>query len=68
MMAPVPIVCGALIYILSARLGGRSRWLIGLVPLFSLPAVYAAAGMPMYVALHADVSKLVQYLAGAATA
>lgn len=67
MMAPVPIVCGALIYILGERLTGLDRWLIGLVPLFSLPAVYAAAGMPMYVALHSDVSKPVQYAAGAAT-
>lgn len=67
MMAPVPILCGALIYILGTRLRGPSRWLIGLVPLFSLPAVYAAAGMPMYVALHSNVSKLVQYAAGAAT-
>jgi hypothetical protein len=67
MMAPVPIVGGALIYIAGTQLTGRRRWLVGIVPIFSLPAVYAAAGMPMYVALHAETSKLVQYLAGAAT-
>ncbi len=67
MMAPVPIVCGALIFMLGTRLKGPSRWLIGLVPVFSLPAVYAAAGMPMYVALHADVGRPVQYAAGVAT-
>ncbi len=67
MMAPVPIVCGALIHPLDRALQGRRRWLIGIVPVFSLPAVYAAAGMPMYVALHSDTSKLVQYVAGVAT-
>jgi hypothetical protein len=67
MMAPVPIVCGALIAILGAELHGARRLLIGVVPIFSLPAVYAAAGMPMYVALHSETSKLVQYLAGIAT-
>jgi hypothetical protein len=67
MMAPVPIVCGALIYLLGTQLRGRQRLLIAIVPIFALPAVYAAAGMPLYVALHADTSKLVQYVAGAAT-
>jgi hypothetical protein len=66
-MAPVPIVAGALIYVLGTRLSGARRLLIGLVPLFALPAVYAAACMPMYVALHSQTSKLVQYLAGVAT-
>lgn len=67
MMAPVPIVCGTLIYLLGTLLRGRARLLIGVVPVFSLPAVYAAAGMPMYVALHGQTAKVVQYLAGAAT-
>jgi hypothetical protein len=67
MMAPVPIVCGALIYILGTKLHGASRALLGVVPLFSLPAVYAAAGMPMYVALHSETATLVQYVAGIAT-
>ncbi|WP_372789387.1 hypothetical protein [Paraconexibacter sp.] len=67
MMAPVPIVCGTLIYLLGTVLEGRRRLLIGIVPVFSLPAVYAAAGMPMYVALHGETAKGVQYLAGVAT-
>lgn len=67
MMAPVPIVCGALIYMFGTRVRGASRLLIGLAPLFALPAVYASAGMPMGVVLHGDTSKPVQYLAGVAT-
>jgi hypothetical protein len=67
MMAPVPIVSGALIYVLGTRLRGTRRLLIGLAPLLSLPAVYAAAGMPIYVALHSSTAKSAQYLAGVAT-
>ncbi|HWF53215.1 MAG TPA: hypothetical protein VG223_01245 [Solirubrobacteraceae bacterium] len=67
MMAPVPIVCGALIYTLGTRLRGAHRAWIALAPLFALPAVYAAAGMPIYVALHSHTAKSVQYLAGVAT-
>lgn len=67
MMAPVPIVCGAAIFLAGTRLTGARRALIGLAPLFALPAVYASAGMPMGVALHGDVSKPVQYGAGLAT-
>lgn len=67
MMAPVPIVCGVLIHLLDGLVHGRARWLIGVVPVFSLPAVYAATGMPLYLGLHSEVSKPVQYLAGAAT-
>jgi hypothetical protein len=66
-MAPVPIVGGALIYVLGTQLTGARRLLMGLVPLFALPAVYAAACMPMYVALHSQTSEAVQYLAGIAT-
>jgi hypothetical protein len=66
-MAPVPVVCGLLIYVFSSLLRGPSRLLIALVPLFALPAVYAASGMPMYVSLHSAPAKPVQYLAGVAT-
>jgi hypothetical protein len=66
-MAPVPVVCGLLIYVLSSLLRGWSRLLIGLAPLFALPAVYAASGMPIYLSLHSDPAKPIQYLAGVAT-
>jgi hypothetical protein len=56
-----------LISVFSDLLRGRSRLLIGLAPLFALPAVYAAAGMPIYLSLHSDPAKPVQYLAGMAT-
>lgn len=66
-MAGVPIVCGVLVYILETMLTGARRLLIGLVPIFSLPAVYAAGCGPMYTTMHADVSKAVQYLAALVT-
>jgi hypothetical protein len=66
-MAPVPIVCGALLYVLGTRVTGRRRLALALVPTVALPAVYAAAGWPMYVALYSNTSKLVQYLAGLMT-
>jgi hypothetical protein len=66
-MAPVPIVCGALLYILGTRVKGRARLTLVLVPTVALPAVYAAAGWPMYLALHSHVPKVVQYLAGLTT-
>ncbi|MCW3063602.1 MAG: hypothetical protein JWN32_774 [Solirubrobacterales bacterium] len=63
-MAPVPILCGLLLYVLGSRLRGwRRLWLV-FVPTVALPAVYASAGWPMYLALHSDVPKVVQYLAG----
>jgi hypothetical protein len=67
MMAPVPIVAGLLLYALGAHVHGRHRAWLFAVPCVALPAVYASCGFPMYVALHADVGKPVQYLAGAAT-
>lgn len=66
-MAPVPIVCGVLIHLLDSMLTGPRRLLIALAPIFALPAVYAAAGMPIYLSLHSDPPKAVQVLAGAAT-
>jgi hypothetical protein len=66
-MAPVPILCGMLLYILGTRVTGRWRPALLLVPTIALPAVYAAAGWPMYVALYSDVPKSVQFLAGLLT-
>jgi hypothetical protein len=66
-MAPVPILCGALLYMLGTRLRGVRRLVLIVVPAVALPAVYAGAGWPMYLALYSHVPKLVQYLAGLTT-
>lgn len=66
-MAPVPIVCGALLFILGSRVRGGARVALAFVPAVALPAVYASAGWPIYLALHSQVSKPVQYLAGVVT-
>ncbi|OPX11973.1 hypothetical protein [Mycobacterium sp. AT1] len=66
-MAGVPIVCGALIYLLGTMLKGKKRILIGVVPLFALPAVFASSCVFMYASLHSSPSKPVQYLAGIAS-
>jgi hypothetical protein len=67
MMAPVPILCGFLLYATGDLLHGWRRLGIVVVPTLALPAVYASAGWPMYLALYSDVPKGVQWLAGAAT-
>jgi chromate transport protein ChrA len=56
-----------LLYILGTRVTGRWRPALVLVPTVALPAVYAAAGWPMYVALYSHVPKSVQWLAGLLT-
>ncbi len=56
-----------LLYILGTRVTGWRRPALALVPTVALPAVYAAAGWPMYVALYSNVPKLVQSLAGVLT-
>jgi hypothetical protein len=61
-MAPVPILCGMLLYVLGTRLRGAWRLSLVFVPTVALPAVYAAAGWPMYVALYSNVPKAIQYL------
>ena len=66
-MAPVPILCGALLYMLGTRVHGWRRLTLVFVPTVALPAVYAAAGWPMYLALYSHVPKVVQYLAGLTT-
>ncbi len=67
MMAPVPILCGFLLYVFGDVVHGWKRVFAFVIPVLSLPAVYASAGAPMYVALYADVPKGVQWLAGVAT-
>lgn len=67
MMAPVPILCGFLLYAFGDVARGWKRAFAFVIPTLSLPAVYASAGWPMYVALYSDVPKGVQWLAGAAT-
>lgn len=67
MMAPVPIVCGYLIYALGSRVQGLNRVWLFAVPCVTLPAVYASAGFPMYTALYTDVPEAIEYLAGIAT-
>ncbi|MBI3216203.1 MAG: hypothetical protein HYZ38_20490 [Mycobacterium sp.] len=66
-MAGVPVVCGALIYLLGTMLKGKRRILIGVVPLFALPAVFASSCVFMYVSLYSSPSKPAQYLAGIAS-
>jgi hypothetical protein len=66
-MAPTPILCGALLYMLGTRVRGRWRLTLVFVPAVALPAVYASAGWPMYVALYSHTAKVVQYLAGLVT-
>jgi hypothetical protein len=66
-MAPVPILCGMLLYILGTRVRGAWRLSLLFVPAVALPAVYAAAGWPMYVALYSHVPKALQYVAGLVT-
>jgi hypothetical protein len=67
MMAPVPILCGFLLYAFGDAVTGWKRAFAVVIPTLTLPAVYAAAGWPMYLALYSDVPKVVQWLAGAAT-
>jgi hypothetical protein len=67
MMAPVPIVCGLLLYAIGSRVHGWRRGVLFAVPCVSLPLVYAACGFPMYVALYSDVPESVEYVAGLAT-
>lgn len=66
-MAAVPIVCGFLLYAVGGARTGPARVLLFLVPTVALPAVYASAGWPMYVALHADVPRVVDIAAGLLT-
>jgi hypothetical protein len=67
MMAPVPILCGFLLYAFGDVVHGWKRAFAFVIPTLALPAVYASAGWPMYLALYSDVPKSVQWLAGAAT-
>jgi hypothetical protein len=66
-MAPVPILTGMLLFILDTQLRGWRRVFAMLAPMLALPAVYAAAGFPIYVGLYSHISKPVQYLAGIVT-
>jgi hypothetical protein len=66
-MAPMPIVAAWLLYTITPRLHGWSRMLVVLIPPFALGATYAGTGWPMYVALHADVPVVFDYLAGLTT-
>lgn len=66
-MAPMPVLGGMLLYAAGTRLRGWCRLAVGVIPTMALPATYAATGWPLYVALHADVPRVVEYLAGVAT-
>jgi hypothetical protein len=63
-MASVPLVGGFLIYTLAFPARGWRRSVTGfLVPLFSLPMMFAATGWPLYLALYSDLPKAIDYLA-----
>ena len=63
-MAPMPIVAAWMLYTITPRLRGWTRLLVVFIPPFALGATYAGTGWPMYVALHADVPVVVDYIAG----
>ncbi|MCW3013982.1 MAG: hypothetical protein JWO02_1074 [Solirubrobacterales bacterium] len=64
-MAAVPILGAFCLYALQPWATGRRRGLMLFVPMLPLPAVYASASFPMYIAGYADVGAGVRWLAAA---
>jgi hypothetical protein len=64
----LPILLGWLILVLRPRLTGARILLLTLLPPFTLSALFAGTGWPMYAALNiADIPRGVQALAGLVT-
>jgi hypothetical protein len=63
-MAAVPLAGGYLIYAVADHLRGVARAVAGfLIPTMVLPMIFAATGWPLYIALYAHASGVVDWLA-----
>lgn len=66
-MAVVPLVAGFLLYALALPATGWRRLVAGLfIPIFALPMMFAATGLPLYIALYSDLPTVFDYVAVAA--
>jgi hypothetical protein len=64
-MAAVPILAAFCLYALQPWATGRRRVLMLFVPMIPLPAVYASASFPMYIANYAEIGAGLRWLAAA---
>jgi hypothetical protein len=66
-MAVVPLVAGLLLYALALPATGWRRLIAGLfIPIFARPMMFAATGLPLYIALYSGLPTVFDYVAVAA--